>query len=73
MVQEIVHGQRNHFSHWLMARTEFALLQKRRPRKVTDFPSIEGRWQNLMESRFYPDFSGVARSRKFLSQPTDEF
>ena len=29
--------QRNHFSHWLMARTEFALAQKLRPRKVSDF------------------------------------
>ena len=44
------HGQRNHFSHWLMARTEFALSQKLRPRKVTDFPSIEGLRQNLIES-----------------------
>jgi CheY-like chemotaxis protein len=44
------HGQRNHFSRWLMARTEFALSQKLRPRKVTDFPSIEGLRQNLIES-----------------------
>src|SRR5208283_5163423 len=44
------HGQRNHFSHWLMARTEFALSQKLRPRKVTDFPSIEDLRQNLIDS-----------------------
>ncbi len=31
------HGERNHFSHWLMARTEFALAQKLRPRTVSDF------------------------------------
>jgi len=36
------HGQRNHFSHWLIARTEFALAQKLRPRKVTDFPTYDG-------------------------------
>jgi hypothetical protein len=26
------HAERNHFSHWLMARTEFALAQRLRPR-----------------------------------------
>ena len=31
------HAERNHFSHWLMTRTEFALAQKLRPRKVSDF------------------------------------
>ena len=41
MLQEVpaesvaYHAQRNHFSHWLMARTEFALAQKLRPRKVS--------------------------------------
>jgi CheY-like chemotaxis protein len=44
------HGQRNHFSHWLMARTEFALSQKLRPRKVSDFETIEGLRQNLIDS-----------------------
>src|SRR6202047_4746762 len=42
--------QRNHFSHWLMARTEFALAAKLRPRKVSDFQSIEHLRQNLIES-----------------------
>src|SRR6202158_4890414 len=44
------HAQRNHFSHWLMARTEFALAAKLRPRKVTDFRTIEHLRQNLIES-----------------------
>src|SRR5208337_3824140 len=35
------HSQRNHFSRWLRARTEFALAQKLRPRKVSDFPTLE--------------------------------
>ena len=35
------HAQSNHFSRWLMARTEFALAQKLRPRKVSDFESLE--------------------------------
>jgi len=44
------HGQRNHFSHWLMARTEFALSQKLRPRKVSDFASIEDLRRNLIDA-----------------------
>ncbi|HXV16017.1 MAG TPA: PEP/pyruvate-binding domain-containing protein [Gemmatimonadaceae bacterium] len=37
----VYHSERNHFSHWLMARTEFAVAQRLRPRKVSDFPSPE--------------------------------
>src|SRR5712671_6896663 len=44
------HAQSNHFSHWLMARTEFALAAKLRPRKVSDFASPEHLRQNLIES-----------------------
>jgi CheY-like chemotaxis protein len=44
------HAQRNHFSHWLMARTEFALAQKLRPRKVSDFASVEHLRNNLIAS-----------------------
>jgi hypothetical protein len=44
------HGQRNHFSHWLMARTEFALARKLRPRKVSDFASHEDLRRDLIES-----------------------
>lgn len=35
------HGERNHFSNWLKARTEFLLAYKLRPRKVSDYRSIE--------------------------------
>jgi len=35
------HGEQNHFSTWLKARTEFALAQRLRPRKVSDFPTLE--------------------------------
>jgi CheY-like chemotaxis protein len=34
------HGERNHFSNWLKARTEFLLAHKLRPQKVTDYESI---------------------------------
>ena len=44
------HAQRNHFSHWLMARTEFALAAKLRPRKVSDFDGPEHLRRNLIES-----------------------
>jgi CheY-like chemotaxis protein len=44
------HSQRNHFSRWLRARTEFALAQKLRPRKVSDFPSLESLRHDLIES-----------------------
>ncbi len=44
------HGERNHFSHWLMARTEFGLAQKLRPRKVFDFPDTEHLRRDLIES-----------------------
>jgi CheY-like chemotaxis protein len=44
------HGERNHFSHWLMARTEFALAQKLRPRTVSDFGTLENLRHDLIES-----------------------
>ena len=46
----LYHAQRNHFSHWLMARTEFALAARLRPRKVSDFHGPEHLRQNLIES-----------------------
>jgi len=35
------HAERNHFSNWLKARTEFWLAHRVRPRKVSDFPTIQ--------------------------------
>jgi len=35
------HSERNHFSRWLRARTEFALAQRLRPRKISDFATVE--------------------------------
>src|SRR5271170_1180984 len=46
----VFHAQRNHFSHWLMARTEFALAAKLRPRKVSDFTGPEHLRSDLIES-----------------------
>ena len=36
----LFHARHNHFSNWLMARTEFALAARIRPRKVTDFETL---------------------------------
>jgi CheY-like chemotaxis protein len=36
------HAERNHFSNWLKARTEFALADELRPRKMSDFVDAEG-------------------------------
>ncbi len=44
------HAERNHFSHWLKARTEFLLAHKLRPRQVSDFASIEEMRQDLIAS-----------------------
>jgi CheY-like chemotaxis protein len=37
----IYHASRNHFSNWLKARTEFLLAESLRPRKISDFKSLE--------------------------------
>ncbi|MGA9529573.1 MAG: PEP/pyruvate-binding domain-containing protein [Terriglobales bacterium] len=44
------HSERNHFSRWLTARTEFALAQKLRPRRVSDFANLEELRQDLIHS-----------------------
>jgi len=44
------HSERNHFSRWLRARTEFALAQKLRPRRVSDFPTVEDLRRDLIAS-----------------------
>ena len=36
------HAEHNHFSAWLMARTEFELAARIRPHVVDDFPTIQG-------------------------------
>lgn len=36
----LYHGERNHFSNWLKARTEFLLAYKLRPQKVSDYATV---------------------------------
>lgn len=44
------HAERNHFSNWLKARTEFWLAHQLRPRKITDYPDVEALRKDLIES-----------------------
>ncbi|MFQ5631399.1 MAG: PEP/pyruvate-binding domain-containing protein, partial [bacterium] len=44
------HSDRNHFSNWLKARTEFWLAHKLRPRKLSDFDSVDALRRSLISS-----------------------
>ena len=46
----VYHASRNHFSTWLMARTEVELARSLRPKKVTDFPSVAALRAHLVAS-----------------------
>ncbi|MCX8011490.1 MAG: histidine kinase, partial [Ignavibacteria bacterium] len=64
------HAERNHFSNWLKARTEFWLAHKLRPRKVTDFNSITELRNDLIDSlRVYQDM----RQRGIITEFNKEF
>jgi CheY-like chemotaxis protein len=44
------HGERNHFSTWFKARTEFALAHSLRPRTVADFGGLENLRRDLIRA-----------------------
>jgi CheY-like chemotaxis protein len=44
------HSERNHFSNWLKARTEFALAYRLRPRSISDYPSLDALREDLIAS-----------------------
>jgi CheY-like chemotaxis protein len=46
----LYHGERNDFSNWLKARTEFLLAYRLRPQKVSDYDSIEDMREYLINS-----------------------
>ncbi|MDR3627936.1 MAG: PEP/pyruvate-binding domain-containing protein [Ignavibacteriaceae bacterium] len=46
----LYHAERNHFSKWLKARTEFWLAHKLRPRKVSEFETIVDLRDDLISS-----------------------
>ena len=46
----LFHAEGNHFSKWLKARTEFWLAHKLRPRKVSDFKSVQDLRDTIINS-----------------------
>ena len=44
------HGEHNHFSKWLRARTEFALAQLLRPRRISDYADLEALRRAVIQS-----------------------
>jgi len=44
------HAEQNHFSNWLKARTEFWLAYQLRPRRVSDFETLEALRKDLIAS-----------------------
>ena len=46
----LFHAERNHFSNWLKARTEFWLAHQLRPRKVSDYSSVENLRKDLVDT-----------------------
>ncbi len=50
----LYHAERNHYSNWLKARTEFGLAHRLRPRKISDFSTVAALRAELISSlRFY--------------------
>jgi CheY-like chemotaxis protein len=46
----IRHAERNHFSRWLKARTEFALAHDLRPRTLSDYADVEGLRESIIQT-----------------------
>ena len=62
------HGEKDHFSNWLKARTEFRLAEKLKPQKVSDYKTIEDLRNYLIKTLY--DFQ--AEQRKGLVIDFDE-
>lgn len=63
------HAERNHFSNWLKARTDFWLAHRLRPQRVEDFASIELLRQELLSAiRQYQE----ARQRGVITEFSKE-
>lgn len=73
----LFHAERDHFSNWLKARTEFAVAEKLKPRKVSDFDSIDSLRQSLIDSirdfRRLQQLSVIADFRMDHFDPTSSF
>ena len=71
------HAERNHFSKWLKARTEFWLAHKLRPRKVSDYPSVGGLREDILsllrEYRHIQQIGQITDFNKETFDPTVSF
>jgi CheY-like chemotaxis protein len=65
----VYHAERNHFSKWFKARTEFWLAHKLRPKKVSEFRSPDHLRQEILDSiRTYTE----ERTRGTITEFTKE-
>ena len=46
----VYHAERNHFSMWLKARTEYTLAERLRPRRISDYATLEDLRADLVRS-----------------------
>src|SRR6185436_8398999 len=66
------HAERNHFSHWLKARTEFWLAHRLRPRKLKDYPSVNDLREDIISSmREYRKFQQLGQITDFRKETFD--
>jgi CheY-like chemotaxis protein len=69
----LFHAERNHFSIWLKARTEFWLAHRLRPRKVSDFASIQDLRNDLIHSiQLYQSLMTRGVTTDFSKETFDE-
>ncbi len=71
------HAQANHISVWLLARNEYGLARKFRPRKVTDFQDMEAvrRWviKKLKEERRKKRRGVITEYSRLRLEPENRF
>ncbi|MGE5314705.1 MAG: PEP/pyruvate-binding domain-containing protein [Acidobacteriota bacterium] len=68
------HSQRNHFSNWFKARTEFELAERLRSRKVSEFPSIADVRTELVRSiRSYIEARRLGVITEFSKETFDPY
>jgi len=65
------HGERDHFSNWLKARTEFKLAEKLKPQKVSDYKSISHLRKYLIDT--FIDFQLERRRGIVVDFKAEEF
>jgi CheY-like chemotaxis protein len=68
----LYHAERNHYSNWLKARTEFGLAHRLRPRKISDFSSVAALRTELINSlRFYREIQQRGVITEFSKETFD--